>query len=161
MKPAAMHETGLHETGLHETGLHETGLHETGLHETGLHETTLHGTTLHETALHETLRTALATIRELRAANQRLEAGLAGGTEPIAIVAASYRLPGGADSPERFWEVLTGSHDVVRPLPVHRWAHLDFSAFGAAGAGEGWAGSIDDVAGFDAEFFGNRTARRS
>jgi hypothetical protein len=111
--------------------------------------------------LHETLRTALATIRELRAANQRLEAGLAGGTEPIAIVAASYRLPGGADSPERFWEVLTGSHDVVRPLPVHRWAHLDFSAFGAAGAGEGWAGSIDDVAGFDAEFFGNRTARRS
>lgn len=105
-------------------------------------------------ALHETLRTALATIRELRAANERLEAGLAVGTEPIAIVAASYRLPGGADSPDRFWEVLTGSHDVVRPLPVHRWAHLDFSAFGAAGAVEGWAGSIDDVTGFDAEFFG-------
>lgn len=101
----------------------------------------------------ETLGAALATIRQLKAENAALSRR--GRNEPVAIVGTGFRLPGGADTPERLWQVLTGSTDVVAPLPAHRWAHLAFDGFGAVGSGShGHVGAIGDVSGFDGGFFG-------
>jgi polyketide synthase 12/epothilone polyketide synthase D len=44
-------------------------------------------------------------------------------TEPIAIIGIGCRLPGGASSPDAFWELLTAGRDAVVPLES-RWAQL-------------------------------------
>jgi acyl transferase domain-containing protein len=107
------------------------------------------------TTVDDTLRHALTTIRRLRQQNADLTAAADQLDQPIAIVGAGFRLPGGADNPDSLWQVLTADTDAVRPLPTDRWAHLDFSAFGPAAAGAtGWAGVVDDVTGFDTDFFG-------
>src|SRR5262249_2444723 len=41
--------------------------------------------------------------------------------EPIAIVGMSCRFPGGADTPERFWQVLADGVDAVSEVPAERW----------------------------------------
>ncbi len=72
--------------------------------------------------------------------------------EPIAIVGVGCRLPGGVESPERFWRFLADGRDGIRDVPQDRWESF------AAGHGLDWlpgrGGFLDDVAGFDAEFFG-------
>lgn len=40
--------------------------------------------------------------------------------EPIAIVAASCRYPGGADSPEALWRLVERGEDAIGPLPPGR-----------------------------------------
>ncbi|HET9381202.1 MAG TPA: beta-ketoacyl synthase N-terminal-like domain-containing protein, partial [Streptomyces sp.] len=45
--------------------------------------------------------------------------------EPIAIVAMSTRLPGGADSPEELWRLVTEQRDAVSGFPVDRGWDLD------------------------------------
>ncbi|QXV57741.1 type I polyketide synthase [Amycolatopsis sp. TNS106] len=62
--------------------------------------------------------------------------------EPIAIVGLGCRLPGGADSPERYWRLLEAGRDGIRDVPEERW---EIPARG---------GFLGDIAGFDAEFFG-------
>ncbi|QNP67901.1 type I polyketide synthase [Streptomyces genisteinicus] len=79
-----------------------------------------------------------------------------GGDEPIAVVSMSCRLPGGIDTPEAFWELLADGGDAVGGLP-RRWESLglydpDPEAVGKSYAREG--GFIEDIEGFDAEFFG-------
>ncbi|QNP67900.1 type I polyketide synthase [Streptomyces genisteinicus] len=79
-----------------------------------------------------------------------------GGDEPIAVVSMSCRLPGGIDTPEAFWELLAGGGDAVGPFPA-RWDGLDLydpdpETPGKCYAREG--GFLDDIEGFDAEFFG-------
>ncbi|WP_406690482.1 SDR family NAD(P)-dependent oxidoreductase [Saccharopolyspora sp. ID03-671] len=74
------------------------------------------------------------------------------GDEPIAVIGLGCRLPGGVNSPERFWELLDRGDEAIRDLPEGRWA--DFAP------AEDWrdlparGGFLDDVAGFDAAFFG-------
>ncbi|MDP9360665.1 MAG: SDR family NAD(P)-dependent oxidoreductase [Acidobacteriota bacterium] len=41
--------------------------------------------------------------------------------EPIAIVGVSCRFPGGADDPEKFWELLRAGRDAVTEVPRERW----------------------------------------
>ncbi|OLR92086.1 type I polyketide synthase [Actinokineospora bangkokensis] len=70
--------------------------------------------------------------------------------EPIAVIGLGCRLPGGVDSPSAFWDLLDRGADAVRPRPPDRWAappHV-LAALPATG------GFLDDVAGFDADFFG-------
>ncbi|HRI68142.1 MAG TPA: SDR family NAD(P)-dependent oxidoreductase, partial [Polyangium sp.] len=76
--------------------------------------------------------------------------------EPIAIVGMACRSPGGVSDPESFWALLEAGRDAVGPFP-HRWDtdalyDPDPGAIGKSVAREG--GFLDDIAGFDAAFFG-------
>ncbi|MFG1349933.1 SDR family NAD(P)-dependent oxidoreductase [Xanthobacter autotrophicus] len=71
--------------------------------------------------------------------------------EPIAIVAAGCRFPGGADDLDSYWRLLREGCDAVRPVPSDRW---DGDDPGAARAYAREMASLDDIAGFDAAFFG-------
>ena len=67
------------------------------------------------------------------------------------------RLPKGIDSPEALWEALLRGEDLVSEIPVERW---DADSYYHPEPGvpdrsvSRWGGFLDDVAGFDAEFFG-------
>ncbi|MFE2879368.1 type I polyketide synthase [Streptomyces roseus] len=78
------------------------------------------------------------------------------GSKPIAIVGMDCRLPGGVDSPDKFWDVLAEGRHLYGPLPTDRGWDLE------ALAKPGGTGDVtvrrgvflDDVCGFDAAFFG-------
>ncbi|HEV2147238.1 MAG TPA: polyketide synthase, partial [Longimicrobiaceae bacterium] len=94
---------------------------------------------------------------ELRTARARLASLEQARTEPIAIVGMACRFPGGADTPERFWEILRDGVDAVRTVPADRWDadalyDPDPAAPGKMYTREG--GFVDDVQGFEPEFFG-------
>jgi polyketide synthase 5 len=67
------------------------------------------------------------------------------------------RLPKGIDSPEALWEALLRGEDLVSEIPVERW---DADSYYHPEPGvpdrsvSRWGGFLDDVAGFDPEFFG-------
>jgi acyl transferase domain-containing protein/acyl carrier protein len=46
----------------------------------------------------------------------------------IAVVGMGCRFPGGASSPEAFWDLLEGGRDVVTPVPRDRWDYRRFLA---------------------------------
>ena len=76
---------------------------------------------------------------------------------PVAVIGMACRLPGGIDSPEQLWEALLRGDDLVTEIPPERW---DFDEFydpepGVPGRSVSkWGAFVDDVAGFDSEFFG-------
>ncbi|MEQ1503158.1 MAG: SDR family NAD(P)-dependent oxidoreductase, partial [Myxococcota bacterium] len=78
---------------------------------------------------------------------------------PIAVVGLSCRMPGGANDPEAFWELLRSGRDPMREVPPERW---DLGAFYDPTPGVPGkmyvreAGFVDHdlVEGFDPEFFG-------
>ncbi|MEU5367249.1 type I polyketide synthase [Streptomyces sp. NPDC005925] len=78
--------------------------------------------------------------------------------EPIAIVAMSTRLPGGADSPEELWNLLVERQDAVSGFPVDRgWDldglyHPDPDHPGTSYTRSG--GFLHEAAQFDAALFG-------
>ena len=77
--------------------------------------------------------------------------------EPIAIVGAGCRFPGGADSPAAFWELLAGGVDAIREVPEDRWSARAFYAPLPPKPGRTyskWGGFLDRVDQFDASFFG-------
>jgi len=65
----------------------------------------------------------------------------------LAIVSMACRFPD-ASSPEAFWELLAKGHDAIREIPRDR-----FDATKVRTPSR-WGGFLDDVAAFDAEFFG-------
>ena len=76
--------------------------------------------------------------------------------DPIAIVGMGCRFPGGADSPEAFWQLLVDGVDAVRPVPADRWDvqavyDADPSVPGKSIAREG--GFLERIDGFDAAYF--------
>ncbi|SCL26406.1 Acyl transferase domain-containing protein [Micromonospora pallida] len=78
--------------------------------------------------------------------------------EPLAIVAMSCRFPGGADTPERLWQLLAAGGDAVGDFPTDRGWDLD-RLFDADPANEGTSYArqgafVPGVAEFDAGFFG-------
>jgi acyl transferase domain-containing protein/NADP-dependent 3-hydroxy acid dehydrogenase YdfG/acyl carrier protein len=64
------------------------------------------------------LKRALLAIRDLRRRVHELEER---SREPIAIVGAACRLPGGADTPELFWQLLRDGVDATTEVPKDRW----------------------------------------
>ncbi|WP_182876000.1 type I polyketide synthase [Microbispora sp. H10670] len=91
------------------------------------------------------LTRALATIRTLR---RQLDEQ--GGNQPIAIVGAGLRLPGGITDLDGYWAALAAGRDLVRPMPRERRGPFGDAWEGLPQRG----GFLDDVLGFDAEFFG-------
>ena len=77
-------------------------------------------------------------------------------SEPIAIIGMACRFPGGADDPEKLWTLLDNGVNAVTPVPTTRW---DASVITDDPAQRDklltpWAGLLDDIEGFDADFFG-------
>ncbi|MFJ7219336.1 beta-ketoacyl synthase N-terminal-like domain-containing protein [Amycolatopsis sp. NPDC098790] len=72
--------------------------------------------------------------------------------EPIAIIGLGCRLPGGIDSPSAFWRFLESGGDGIGDVPEGRWE--TFAPAGDLAGVPPRGGFLDDVAGFDAEFFG-------
>jgi acyl transferase domain-containing protein/NADPH-dependent curcumin reductase CurA/NADP-dependent 3-hydroxy acid dehydrogenase YdfG/acyl carrier protein len=64
------------------------------------------------------MRRALVAIRDLRRRVEELE-GRA--REPVAIVGMSCRFPGGATTPERFWQLMRDGIDATVGVPSDRW----------------------------------------
>ncbi|GAA5087566.1 hypothetical protein GCM10023259_101450 [Thermocatellispora tengchongensis] len=77
--------------------------------------------------------------------------------EPIAIVGIGCRFPGGADTPERFWELLRTGTDAISGFPTDRgWDVETVYAAGSDGAASTTrlGGFLYDAAEFDPGFFG-------
>jgi len=77
--------------------------------------------------------------------------------EPIAIVGMACRYPGGADTPERLWDLVAAGRDVIGEFPTDRGWNLaalrgDPDRWGTVSTRQG--GFVDGVAEFDAAFFG-------
>jgi polyketide synthase 5 len=67
------------------------------------------------------------------------------------------RLPGGIDSPHKLWEALLEGADLITEIPADRWdvdEHYDPQPGVPGRSVSRWGGFVDDVGGFDAEFFG-------
>jgi acyl transferase domain-containing protein len=85
--------------------------------------------------------------------------------DPIAIVGLSCRLPGGADTPDKLWEIITSKQQCWSPVPPSRYNeaafhHPDPDAKGTHNARGGFF-LDEDVAAFDAPFFGIASAEAS
>ncbi|MFE3461855.1 SDR family NAD(P)-dependent oxidoreductase [Nocardiopsis aegyptia] len=91
------------------------------------------------------LSRAMDTIRQLKAQLAR-----AGGHQPIAVVGAGLRLPGGVRDLDGLWDLVSSGRDAVGPVPPSRREPF----------AQGWdstvdrAGFLDEALDFDAAFFG-------
>ncbi|MUL46948.1 type I polyketide synthase [Mycobacterium sp. CBMA293] len=77
-------------------------------------------------------------------------------TTPVAIIGMACRLPGGISSPGELWEALLRGDDLVTTVPLDRWDAEEYydPEPGVPGRSVSkWGAFIDDVAGFDADFF--------
>lgn len=94
----------------------------------------------------------LLALRALRRRVEELEQ-----REPIAIVGMACRIPGGANDPEAFWNLLIEKRNAVKEIPGER-IDID-SIFDPRPQTPGksysrWAGMLENPGDFDAEFFG-------
>jgi acyl transferase domain-containing protein/SAM-dependent methyltransferase len=70
------------------------------------------------------LSPAKRALRALRASRNSVASsiGVSGlSNEPIAVIGIGCRFPGGADSPEAFWELLREGRDAITEVPPDRW----------------------------------------
>lgn len=76
---------------------------------------------------------------------------------PVAVIGMACRLPGGIDSPELLWEALLRGDHLITEIPADRWDADEYydPERGVPGRSMSrWGAFLDDVAGFDPEFFG-------
>ncbi len=76
---------------------------------------------------------------------------------PIAVIGMACRLPRGIESPDQVWEALLRGDDLVTEVPPDRWDADEYydPEPGVPGRSVSrWGAFLDDVAGFDSEFFG-------
>lgn len=119
-------------------------------------ETTTVDTAGDRTKIIAALRDSLKQVRRLEAENAKLSAGAA--PEPVAIVAASCRFPGGVRTPEQLWDLVDSGTDAIGDFPSDRGWNLD-SVVDESGARPHTSyvakgGFLDDATTFDPAFFG-------
>ncbi|GLZ53132.1 type I polyketide synthase [Actinomycetospora sp. NBRC 106378] len=92
---------------------------------------------------------------DLQKTRQRLAEVEADRAEPVAVVGMACRFPGGADTPERFWDLLAAGRDAVSEFPDDRgWDLAELARGGAFGASTTRRGGfVDGAADFDPGFF--------
>ena len=77
--------------------------------------------------------------------------------EAIAIIGMSCRFPGGANSPEAFWEILNQGIDAISEVPQNRWNIDEYYDPNPDTPGKiisRYGGFLSQVDSFDAPFFG-------
>jgi acyl transferase domain-containing protein/acyl carrier protein len=78
-------------------------------------------------------------------------------TEPIALIGMDCRFPGGANSPEAYWELLQSGRDAICDIPADRWSITDYYDPDPDRPGKMYVragGFLDQVDQFDPQFFG-------
>jgi acyl transferase domain-containing protein/NAD(P)-dependent dehydrogenase (short-subunit alcohol dehydrogenase family) len=78
-------------------------------------------------------------------------------SEPIAVIGAGCRLPGSVNTLDDYWRALESGTDAIREIPAARWDINDYydpNPRVPAKMSTRWAGLLDQVDLFDAEFFG-------
>ncbi|MFL6113812.1 MAG: SDR family NAD(P)-dependent oxidoreductase [Catenulispora sp.] len=95
---------------------------------------------------------------DLAESRRRLEETERSRREPIAIIGAGCRFPGGVNTPEELWDAVSSATDAVAGFPTDRGWDVDGTydpdpqALGKMYTREG--GFLYDALDFDAEFFG-------
>lgn len=101
-----------------------------------------------------TERAALIAVRRLQGELDDLKRAR---TEPIAIIGMSCRFPGGANSPEAFWQLLAEGRDAVTEVPQNRYdidAYYDPDIEAPGKMISRWGAFLDQIDQFDPLFFG-------
>ena len=102
----------------------------------------------------ETLKRAYLAIKDLRT---RLEQSERFRRDPIAVIGMGCRFPGGADTPQAFWELLRNGVDATGDVPGERWdveAYFDPNPDVPGKTYQRRGAFLGRVDGFDAPFFG-------
>ncbi|WP_405591013.1 type I polyketide synthase [Streptomyces sp. NBC_01190] len=104
---------------------------------------------MNTTAVTDQRRLLEQAVRQLREAKARLAEAGRGHHEPLAVIGAAVRAPGGVTDLDSLWDVLSSGTDTVKPWPGTTDGRRD--AVPDTGR---WAGLLDQVDQFDAGFFG-------
>ena len=99
------------------------------------------------------LRKAAESIKQLIAENEQLKK-----KSNIAIIGMACRFPGGANTPEKFWDVLNQGVDAIIEAPASRWNAQDFLDADSKKPGKMYTAQggflQEDIEQFDAQLFG-------
>ncbi|MEN9866425.1 MAG: hypothetical protein RL748_2015, partial [Pseudomonadota bacterium] len=104
--------------------------------------------------LTQRLKKAITVIDQLEG---RLKKEIDARSEPIAIIGMACRLPGGVQTPEQYWQLLSQGIDAISEVPsarfdINQYYDPDSAAAGKISSRHG--GFISGVDQFDASFFG-------
>lgn len=100
------------------------------------------------------LKRALQAIKELRARLEQMEQN---NRVPVAVIGMACRFPGGAESPEAYWDVFINKVDGITPVPGSRWDMdelFDPDEDAPGKVSTRWGGFLSNLDTFDAAFFG-------
>jgi acyl transferase domain-containing protein/acyl carrier protein len=98
------------------------------------------------------LKQAVTALQQMRA---KLEALQRAKSEPIAIVGMACRFPGGANSPQEYWDLLKAGRDAITEVPPGRFGDDGVRKIEEARVPAlKWGGFLDQVDQFDPSFFG-------